>query len=79
MSDNIQPWQYVCSRCQKVISFDRRGKARGWCAKCEVASWTPDRQRAMARVITAAMRGDREKVLKLADEAMKHIPKKPHD
>lgn len=68
----LKPWQYQCSKCGKIKSFDKRGKERGWCASCEVATWSPEKTKALARVIGAAMRGDKDKLPALTNEAMKH-------
>lgn len=68
----LKPRQYQCSKCGKIISFDRRGKARGWCASCEVASWSPEKRNALNRVIGAAIRGEHDKLPDLTNEAMKH-------
>lgn len=69
----LKPWQFICSRCKKIISFDRRSKERGWCCKCEVASWSEEKKRALGKVIGASLRGERDKLPALVDEAIKHI------
>ena len=65
----LKPWQFVCSRCQKVINYDHRSKARGWCCKCEVASWSEEKKRAIGAVIGASLRGETDKLPALVDAA----------
>jgi hypothetical protein len=74
----LKPWEYICSRCGRKILFDKRGKARGWCAKCEVATWTPEKKSALGKLIGACWRGETERLSELTTEAMKHCaPKNP--
>lgn len=80
MSDiELKPWQYKCSKCGKIISLDRHGKARGWCSSCEVKTWTPEKRSALAKVIGASLRGETDKLPDLTNEAMKHCVPKPPD
>lgn len=60
---------WTCPKCNSYVLTDRKTIERGHCAKCEVATWPPEKKKAYGRLIGAALRGED------LDEPMKEVSK----
>ena len=67
-------FSWICPKCEKKIFLPSKYEVeRGWCATCEVNSWSQEKRNAFRGIVEAFAQGaSREEMDAKIDEATKY-------